>query len=51
MNLISPVKNTQQIAISCPQRGLCHWLGAGSLEWLSHHTKQSHFVKESLVYA
>ena len=31
MNLISPVKNIQQIAISCPHRELCHGMGAGFL--------------------
>lgn len=31
MNLISPVKNIQRTAISCPQRGLC--LGMGQVPW------------------
>lgn len=53
MNLISPVKNTQQIAILCPQRGLCQCMGAGSLQWFTPHAKQSGFAKESksLAYA
>ena len=32
MNLISPVKNIQQTAISCPHRGLCHGIGTGFLD-------------------
>lgn len=50
MNLISPVKNLQQIVISCPQRGLCH--GTGQAPWRDSFSVKSKgtIVQESTSF-
>lgn len=50
MNLISPVKNIQQTAISCPQRGLCHGMGAGFLDSFSVKSKGALLFKKAQAF-